>query len=57
MEGDRDSLGHFIQLVALNDSTVAEQSATGNDLKGYGLHIPRQSIGHNRLSKTTNWYL
>lgn len=57
VEGDRDSLGRFIQLVALNDSTVVEQGATGDDLNGYGLHIPRQAIGHNRLSNTTSWYL
>lgn len=57
VEGDRDSLGHFIQLVALNDSTVAELPATGDDLKGYGLHIPRQAIGHARLSNTTSLFL
>lgn len=57
VEGDRDSLGNFTQLVAVNDSTVEEQAATGADLKGYALHIPRQAITHSRLSNTTSLYL
>ncbi|MBC7775144.1 MAG: TonB-dependent receptor [Phycisphaerae bacterium] len=56
VEGERDSLGRFIQLVALNDSTVAEIPVLGADLKGYGLHIPQQDIGHARLSNTTSLF-
>ena len=57
VEGDRDSLGHFIQLVALNDSTIAELPAIGDDLKGYRVNIPRQAIGHARISNTTSLFL
>ncbi len=57
VEGERDSLGRFIQLLALNDSTVEQLPALANDLKGYGLHIPRQAIGHARLSNTTSLYM
>lgn len=56
VEGDRDSLGRFLKLVVLNDSTVEEQPATEEDLKGYDLHIPKQAIGHARLSNTTNLF-
>ncbi len=57
VEGDRDSLGHFIKLVAVGDSIVEEQPATGADLKGYRLHIPQQAIGHSRISNTTSLFL
>lgn len=56
VEGDRDSLGYFIQLIALNDSTIAEKSVVGEELRGYGLHIPRQTIAHTRFSSTTKLF-
>ncbi len=56
VEGERDSLGQFIKLVVLNDSTIAEQPAMEVDLKGYGANIPRQAIGHTRISNTTNLF-
>ncbi len=56
VEGARDSLGRFLKLAVLNDSTVIEQPAIGDDLKGYGLHIPQQAIGHSRISNTTSLF-
>lgn len=57
VEGDRDSLGRFLQLVAVGDTAVEEQSTTAADLRGYGLHIPQQAIRHSRLSSTTSLFL
>ncbi len=56
VEGERDSLGRFIRLVALNDSVVAELPALDKDLRGYTLHIPQQAIGHTRISNSTNLF-
>jgi len=56
VEGERDSLGRFIKLVALNDSTVSELPALDDDLSGYHLNIPQQAISHKRLSNTTNFF-
>ena len=56
VEGDRDASGNFIKLVNVGDTTVEEQSATKADLRGYGLHVPQQAIGHSRVSNTTSLF-
>ena len=57
VEGDRDSLGGFLKLVPVGDTTVEEQSATTADLQRYGLYVPQQGIAHARLSNTTSLFL
>lgn len=56
VEGERDSLGRFLQLVALGDTAVGEQAVSDGDLKGYGLSVPQQGIGHTRISNTTSLF-
>jgi len=56
VEGERDAQGHFLKLVSVNDTLVETQPVSSADLKGYGLHIPRQTIRHSRLSNTTSLY-
>lgn len=56
VEGERDSLGRFVRLVPRSDSTVAELPVLPGELQGYTLNIPRQGIGHTRLSNTTSLF-
>jgi iron complex outermembrane recepter protein len=46
IEGDRDSTGNFI--FGLADGT--EKIADNNDLEGYKIGFPHQTINHNRVS-------
>ena len=57
IEGERDSLGNFIKLAVINDSTIEEQSVTNADLKGYSIDIPRQGINHLRVASTSKLFL
>jgi len=51
-EGERDSLGHF----TFENSAGEEVSATKNDLKGYHIGFPHQTINHFRVS-SNNYFL
>ncbi|AEL28238.1 TonB-dependent receptor [Cyclobacterium marinum] len=53
IEGERDSLGNFIKLSVVNGTTVEEKSVTKNDLRGYGIDIPRQGINHFKVASTS----
>lgn len=49
VEGDRDSLGNFIKLVKLNDSTSSEELANSADFKSYTNATPHQHIIHTKV--------
>ncbi len=55
--GERDSLGNFIKTVAVNDTTLEEQTVTNSDLKGYRLSMPRQGINHHRISSNSSFII
>ncbi|KAA9331452.1 TonB-dependent receptor [Hymenobacter busanensis] len=57
MEGERDTLtGRFLKL--RNAGGIAEEQAvTDEDLRGYGLAVPRQQINHLRLGTDNNFIL
>jgi len=57
VEGERDALGNFIKPVAINDTTIEEQTVTDSDLNGYKIGIPRQDIGHLKISSTSKLFL
>lgn len=52
IEGERDSLGRFIRLVAVNDTLDEEQPMHDDVLDGYqnSIAIPFQQIRHNRIA-------
>lgn len=50
VEGERDSLGNFIREIAVNDSTVEEETITNNAANTYTLYVPRQQVNHYRAS-------
>src|SRR6185295_183390 len=56
VEGDRDSTGRFTRLKDVNGS-AEEVAVSDEELNSYHLFIPRQEIGHLRISNTTNVYL
>ena len=49
VEGDRDSMGNFIKLVKLNDSTSSEELANSADFKSYTNETPHQHIIHTKV--------
>jgi iron complex outermembrane recepter protein len=51
-EGDRDSAGNFV----FENAGGAVVSATANDLKGYKIGFPHQTINHLRVS-STNYFI
>lgn len=50
VEGERDSLGRFLKLVAVDDTTAEEATAASSDLNTYHLSLPRQQVGHHRVA-------
>ncbi len=52
IEGERDSLGGFIKLAKVNDTTIETQSA-GNQFS-YRLDVPKQNISHYGISSANN---
>ncbi len=48
-EGDRDSLGRFLKLVKVNDTTIGDEPVTDADLRSYATFIPYQHIQHYRV--------
>ncbi|TND03499.1 MAG: iron complex outermembrane recepter protein [Bacteroidetes bacterium] len=57
VEGERDSLGNFIKLVAINDSTVEEVAATQTDLDKRETDIPRQDVRHLRIQSDSKFFI
>jgi len=57
VEGERDSLGRFLVLQAVNDSTVEEVAATENDLDAYRIDVPNQSIRHLRVQLDNKFFM
>lgn len=56
VEGDRDSLtGKFLKLVAVDDSTEAEEIATNKDFKSYTPVTPFQQIKHHKAVLNSNF--
>ncbi|GGK88955.1 TonB-dependent receptor domain-containing protein [Rufibacter glacialis] len=53
VEGERDEEGNFLKLVNHNGE-AEEETATGEDLTGYGIGIPQQRINHLRVASQNN---
>ncbi|MFC5270753.1 TonB-dependent receptor [Adhaeribacter terreus] len=53
IEGERDSLGNFLKLVEI-DHHPEEVPVTDEDLKGYQINEPYQTINHLRFSSQNN---
>lgn len=56
-EGDRDSSGRFLKLVAINDSTIGDEPVSDDDLSGYKFFIPYQKIKHYRFQNISAFNL
>lgn len=55
VEGDRDANGNFIR--SKNENGAEEEATVSDDeLNSYRLFIPNQTIGHTRISNTSNFY-
>lgn len=48
-EGDRDSTGHFIKFIKINDTTIGKVPVSQTDLNSYHFNIPYQYIQHYRF--------
>lgn len=57
VEGERDAFGNFTKPVAVNDSTIVEQTVSNSELNGYEIGIPRQDIGHLKIASTNKFFL
>ena len=53
IDGNRDSLGHFLKPVVVNAS-VEEQPATGADLSGYSIAVPLQKLLHWKVASSSS---
>lgn len=56
VEGDRSSTGSFTRMIKDNTGQVVERPVTKDELDGYQLDIPRQSINHFRISDASHIY-
>ena len=56
MKGTRDNFGRFTRPIATNDSTIEDQTVSNEDLKGYRIDVPYQTIHHFRVSSDNNLY-
>ncbi|KAA9331915.1 TonB-dependent receptor [Adhaeribacter soli] len=56
IEGERDSLGNFLKLAEI-DGEEKEVAVTRDDLKGYHINEPYQTINHLRFSSQNNFIL
>jgi iron complex outermembrane receptor protein len=56
IEGERDSLGNFLMLIADGKGGAAEQTTNGNDLSGYKIGYPHQGINHLK-AVSNNYFL
>ncbi|HZG01136.1 MAG TPA: TonB-dependent receptor, partial [Chitinophagales bacterium] len=59
VEGERDSLGHFVKHEEVNDSTEEEIALTNDTLRGYQLSLehPFQKVNHQRISLSNAHYI
>ncbi|OON70701.1 TonB-dependent receptor [Hymenobacter sp. CRA2] len=58
IEGVRDSAtGQFTKDFAVGDDVVASRIVTRDDVRGYGLDVPRQQINHLRIGTDNNFIL
>lgn len=58
IEGARDSAtGHFVRDFAVGNDAVASRIVTREDVRGYGLDVPRQQINHLRIGTDNNFIL
>ncbi|WP_143304808.1 TonB-dependent receptor [Chitinophaga vietnamensis] len=56
VEGERDSLGHFIKHFN-NNGTVDDAPTTSSDNKSYSMMVPKQQINHQKVVWDNNLYL
>lgn len=56
VEGERDSQGRFLKLVN-NNGEEEEAVAENSDFKFYGMDVPKQKIGHQKLVWDNSLYL
>lgn len=54
VEGDRDSLGRFLQLVNVNGT---EEEKVADNFKSYTMNMPQQKINHQKIVWDNNLYL
>ncbi|WP_324672673.1 TonB-dependent receptor [Hymenobacter sp. GOD-10R] len=55
-EGDRDpATGRFLKDVAVHDTATEAVPVTTDDLRGYGLALPRQRVNHLRIGTENNF--
>jgi len=54
VEGDRDSLGGFTQVVNVN---AAEEEKVADNFKSYTMNMPQQKINHQKIVWDNNLYL
>jgi iron complex outermembrane recepter protein len=59
VEGERDSLGHFILAEKTSDSTLVENAFNSDQIRGYkhSIGVPSQQISHHRISLNSNLYI
>ncbi|MTI30652.1 TonB-dependent receptor, partial [Xanthovirga aplysinae] len=57
VEGERDENGNFIRGILNEEGEVEEVSVTANDLNGYGIGLPRQTINHFRVASNNKFFL
>ena len=58
IEGARDSAtGQFVRDFAVGPDAVASRLVTRDDVRGYGLDVPRQQINHLRVGTDNNFIL
>jgi iron complex outermembrane receptor protein len=50
IEGERDSLGRFVEHEIINDSTEVENVIPDSELEGFQIHTPKQKINHHKVS-------
>jgi iron complex outermembrane receptor protein len=55
VEGERDENGNFLKLV--NNNGSAEETVTDEDLKGYQINVPKQTVNHLRIASQNNFIL
>jgi iron complex outermembrane receptor protein len=54
VEGDRDSLGRFLQLANINGT---EEEKVADNFKSYTMNMPQQKINHQKIVWDNNLYL
>ncbi len=58
VEGERDSItGNFIRPIALNNGSVEDVIASGNDLKSYEPFVPFQKIHHYKAVSNSSFII